>query len=76
MPRSPSAHAMRLSSPRCSPSWPAGLTGSQKQILTGSLAAFAGHPAYDTATLCADLHRFAFFLGESDGEELFSQPTP
>ena len=35
------------------------LSGSQKQILAGSFAAFIGHPAYNTATLCADMHRFA-----------------
>ena len=27
-------------------------------------------------TLCTDLHRFAFLLGASDGEELFGEPTP
>jgi hypothetical protein len=52
------------------------LTGSQKQILADSFAAFVGHPAYDTSNLCADLHRFAFLLGASDGEELFGEPTP
>ena len=52
------------------------LSGSQKQALAGSLAAFAGHPAYNTDTLCADLHRFVFLLGISDGEELFGEPTP
>jgi hypothetical protein len=52
------------------------LTGSQKQILAGSLAVFAGHPAYNTDALCADLHRFAFLLGETDGEDLFGQATP
>ena len=52
------------------------LSGNQKQILAGSFAAFVGHPAYDTGTLCADLHRFAFLLGETDGEELFGEPTP
>ena len=52
------------------------LTGSQKQILADSFAAFVGHPAYDTGTLCADLHRFAFLLGASDGQELFGEPTP
>ncbi len=52
------------------------LSGSQKQILTDSFAAFAGHPAYDTGNLCADLHRFAFLLGESDGEELFGEAAP
>ena len=52
------------------------LSGSQKQTLDESLAAFVGHPAYDTDALRADLHRFAFLLGESDGEELFGEPTP
>ena len=51
------------------------LSGSQKQILDESFAAFVGHPAYDTDALRADLHRFAFLLGASDGEELFGEPT-
>jgi hypothetical protein len=52
------------------------LSGSRKQILAESFAAFVGHPAYNTGTLCADLHRFAFLLGASDGEELFGEQTP
>jgi hypothetical protein len=52
------------------------LTGAQKQTLADSFAAFVGHPAYTTDALCADLHRFAFLLGETDGEELFGQATP
>jgi len=36
---------------------------------------FVGHPAYNTDTLCADLHRFAFLLGAGDGEDLFGEPT-
>src|SRR5262249_10603963 len=52
------------------------LSGSQKPALDESLAAFVGHPAYNTGTLCADLHQFAFLLGASDGEELFGEPTP
>jgi hypothetical protein len=52
------------------------LSGSQEQILAHSLAAFVGHPAYDPQTLRADLHRFAFLLGISDGEELFGETTP
>ena len=52
------------------------LSGSQKQALNDSLAAYVGHPAYTTEVLRADLHRFAFLLGESDGEELFGEPTP
>ncbi len=52
------------------------LSGSQKQAPAGSLAAFAGHPAYNTDTLRTDLRRFVFLLGVSDGEELFGEPTP
>ena len=52
------------------------LSGSQKQALADSFAAFVGHPAYDTDTLRADLHRFAFLLGASDGEELSGEPAP
>jgi len=52
------------------------LSGSQQQTLAGSLAAYAGHPAYGIDALRADLHRFVFLLGVSDGEELFGEPTP
>ncbi len=52
------------------------LSGSQKQVLAGSLATFVGHPAYNTDALRADLRRFVFLLGASDGEELFGEPTP
>jgi hypothetical protein len=52
------------------------LSGSQKQTLADSFAAFVGHPAYNTGNLCADLHRFAFLLGETDGEELFGESAP
>ena len=52
------------------------LSGSQKPVLGNSLAAYVGHPAYTTEVLCADLHRFAFLLGETDGEELFGEPAP
>ena len=52
------------------------LSSSQKQALDQSLAAFVGHPAHNTDAVCADLHRFAFLLGVSDGEELFGEPTP
>jgi len=44
------------------------LSGNQKHILAGSLAAFVGHPAYNTGTLRAGLHRFAFLPGASDGK--------
>ncbi len=52
------------------------LSGSQKQTLADSFAAFVGHPAYNTGTLRADLHRFAFLLGASDGEKLFGEQAP
>ena len=51
------------------------LSGSQQHILAESFTAFVGHPAYNTGTLCADLRRFVFLLGASDGEELFGEPT-
>ena len=51
------------------------LSGSQKPALDESLAAYVGHPAYNTGTLCTDLHRFAFLLGPSDGEELLGEPA-
>jgi hypothetical protein len=56
-------------SPKRLPSWPAGLSGSQGPVLAQSLAALVGHLAYDTHALRADLHRFAFLLGITDGEE-------
>ena len=52
------------------------LSGSQEQTLAQSLAAFAGNPACNTEALRADLHRFVFLLGVSDGEELFGEPVP
>jgi hypothetical protein len=51
------------------------LSGSHKQVLADSLTAFVGHPAYNADALRADLHRFAFLLGISDGSELFGEPT-
>jgi hypothetical protein len=51
------------------------LTGSQKQTLAASFAAYVGHPAYHIDHLCADLHRSAFLLGETDGEELSGEPA-
>jgi hypothetical protein len=42
--------------------------------LAASLLAFVGHPAYGTPQLHDDVHRFAFLLGATDGEELFGPP--
>jgi hypothetical protein len=36
-----------------------------------SLEEFVGHPAYGVTQLRADLERFVFLLGGSDGEPLF-----
>ena len=52
------------------------LSGSHKQAIADSFAAFVGHPAYNTDTPRADLQRFIFLLGASDGEELFGEPAP
>ena len=52
------------------------LSGSQKPALGESLAAYTGHPAYNLDSLCADLHRFAFLLGASNGEALFGEAAP
>jgi len=52
------------------------LSSSRKHVLEESLAAFVGDPAYNTSDLCTDLHKFAFLLGASNDEELFSEPTP
>jgi hypothetical protein len=52
------------------------LTGSQRQALAHSLTNLIGHDRYDLDELAADLHRFVFLLGLSDGEQLFGEPTP
>jgi hypothetical protein len=39
--------------------------------LSASLEDFVGHPAYNTSRLHADLGRFVFLLGGSDGEPIF-----
>jgi hypothetical protein len=52
------------------------LSGSDKQTLADSFTAFIGHPAYNTGTLRADLHRFAFLLGASDGRRTLRRADP
>ena len=42
------------------------------QALQASLARYVGHPAYGLAELTQDLHRFAFLLGNTNGQALFS----
>jgi hypothetical protein len=51
-------------------------SGSQRQTLADSLTAFLGHPGCHVDQLAADLHRFVFLPGLSDGEQLFGEPTP
>jgi hypothetical protein len=41
--------------------------------LAPSLLTYIGHPAYGLDALRADLDRFTFLLGGSDGEDLFGQ---
>jgi hypothetical protein len=52
------------------------LSGAHKQTLADSLAGFVGQDIYRIDELHADLHRFVFLLGQSDGKQLFGQPTP
>ena len=52
------------------------LAGTQRQTLADSLTNYVGHDRYDLDELRADLHRFVFLLGLSDGEQLFGEPTP
>jgi hypothetical protein len=44
--------------------------------LTASLLSFIGHPAYGPDALRADLDRFTFLLGGSDGEFLLGEDPP
>ncbi len=41
--------------------------------LAASLLGYIGHPAYGPDALRADLERFTFLLGGSDGENLFGR---
>jgi chloramphenicol 3-O phosphotransferase len=49
----------------------AGWLAADPATLTPSLLAYIGHPAYGPGGLRADLERFTFLLGGSDGEHLF-----
>lgn len=46
--------------------------GADRSTLEPSLAWFVGHGGYDLDQLRTDLHRFAFLIGDTDGEGLFS----
>jgi hypothetical protein len=52
------------------------LTSSHRDTLAASLTDYIGHNAYRVADLHNDLHRFVFLLGQSDGDQLFGEPTP
>ena len=45
--------------------------GADRPTLEGSLGRFVGAAGYDLDQLRADLHRFAFLIGDTDGQELF-----
>ena len=51
------------------------LTSSRQTVLADSLNAYVGHDAYPIDALRAELHRFVFLLGLSDGHQLFGEPT-
>jgi hypothetical protein len=52
------------------------ISSNQRQTLADNLTAFLGHPGYHVDQLAADLHRFVFLPGLSDGHQLFGEPTP
>ena len=45
--------------------------GTDAGTLANSLTSFIASPGYDLTTLHTDLHRFAFLLGATDGDDLF-----
>ena len=45
--------------------------GADRATLEPSLGRFIGQPGYDLDQLRADLARFAFLIGDTDGEDLF-----
>ena len=47
------------------------ISGTDASTLADSLTSFLASPGYDLTTLHADLQRFVFLLGASDGEDLF-----
>jgi hypothetical protein len=49
---------------------------SDRAVLASSLSRFVGTGGYDAETLRADVLRFEFLLGGSDGESLFGDDEP
>jgi hypothetical protein len=50
------------------------INGADAETIASSLTSFIGSTSYHVNTLRADLHRFVFLLGATDGEDLFGQP--
>jgi hypothetical protein len=50
-------------------------TAADPVTLAPSFLAYIGHPAYGLDALRADLDRFTFLLGGSDGEFLFGKDS-
>jgi hypothetical protein len=50
-----------------------GVGAGLDDVAAASLLEYIGHPAYGPGALRADLDRFVFLLGGSDGEDLFGQ---
>ena len=48
-----------------------GWLAADRPTLEPSLDRFVGHPGYDLDELRMDLHRFAFLIGDTDGQDLF-----
>jgi hypothetical protein len=51
-------------------------TTADPAALAPSFTAYIGHPAYGLDALRADLDRFTFLLGGSDGEFLLGEDQP
>jgi hypothetical protein len=54
----------------------AGWLDTDHDHLDTSLTHYTGSPAYTLTHLRTDLHRFAFLLGATDGEDLFNPEPP
>ena len=49
--------------------------GADQPVLEASLGRFVGTGGYDHDQLRADLRRFAFLIGDTDGHDLFGLDT-
>ncbi len=55
---------------------PRSVAGKRPCVLASSLSRFVGAGGYDAEMLRADVLRFEFLLGGSDGESLFGGDEP